>query len=445
MITYTRVMAAVFDLFGNEFATQLFIMSTLFVPVFGKRKRFWLRYLLGWAAIAGSQWLMKFGYLPIPDVFNYVLVLVLLFGVVMLSFDFKFWHGIFYVVCSHGVQFIFSNVAYMIIYAVMYGLGKYELFMYYYVEMPIVFASGATATYFLFVKNLKKYDEIVFNSKVLLYCTVGFVAVAIFLTHYARMSSWFLLDNTIYTLAISSLFGVATIVTEVLNIRQQKLERENAMLQELLRKDKRRYEQAKITNEKIMIKYHDISKRKHGGIVDYEELAEMEGDSEILKSSYFTGNPALDVVLSEKALLCERLGIQLICTANGEAMSFMKPHHIYSLVGNALENSIESVRHESDPADRTITLSVTRREDTCVFTVYNYTSRKVEFTDGLPVTDKPNAEEHGFGTRSMRNVVGKYDGQIGFFQRGDTFTVTVALPIPDKADKDGAPSGEAAV
>ena len=109
MITYTRVMAAVFDLFGNEFATQLFIMSTLFVPVFGKRKLFWLRYLLGWAAIAGSQWLMKFGYLPIPDVFNYVLVLVLLFGVVMLSFDFKFWYGIFYVVCSHGVQFIFRD------------------------------------------------------------------------------------------------------------------------------------------------------------------------------------------------------------------------------------------------------------------------------------------------------------------------------------------------
>ena len=52
--------------------------------------------------------------------------------------------------------------------------------------------------------------------------------------------------------------------------------------------------------KKIQIKYHDIKQREHQGIVDYEELSEIEGDKEILNSTYFTGNPALDVVLSEK-------------------------------------------------------------------------------------------------------------------------------------------------
>lgn len=439
MNTYVRIMLTVFSLFGNEFTTQLFVMSTLFVPVFAKRKLFWLRYLGGWAGIAGLEWLNRLGFLPIPEVWNYLFVLVLLFGVVMLSFDFKVQYAAFYVICSHCVQFIASNITYIIIYIVMFASRNYDLFVYYHVEMPIVFAACAVATYFLFVRHLRKYDEIIFNSKILLYCSVGFVAVAIFLTYYARQSSWFLLDSVIYTLSIASLFGMAIILTEVLNIRQKKLERENAMLQELLRKDKHRYEEAKLSNEKIMIKYHDMLRREHGGIVDYDELAEIEGDKEILNSSYFTGNPALDVVLSEKALLCERLGIRLICTADGEAMSFMKPHHIYSLVGNALENAVESVRHENDPSDREIILSVTRRENTCVFTVNNYASRTVEFKDGLPVTDKPNAEEHGFGTRSMRNVVGKYDGQLGFYQQGDTFTVVATMPIPDdsgvKAEK----------
>lgn len=440
MNTYSQIVLTIFSLFGNEFATQLFVMSTLFVPVFAKRKLFWLRYLLGWAAISGIEWLVRLGFIPIPEVWNYLFVLVMLFGVAMLSFDFKVQHAMFYVVCSHCVQFIASNVTYIIIYAIMYVSRNYELFQYYLVEMPIVFAAFAVATYFLFVRHLKKCDEIVFNSKVLLYCLVGFVGVAIFLTHYARQATWFLLDGVMYILSIASLFGVATILIEALNIRQKKLERENAMLQDLLRKDKHRYEEAKLSNEKIMIKYHDMRQREHGGIVDYDELAEAESDSEILKSTYFTGNPALDVVLSEKALLCERLGIRLICTADGEAMSFMKPHHIYSLVGNALENAIESVRHESDPSNREIVLSVTRRENTCVFTTNNYTSRTVEFKDGLPITDKPNVDEHGFGTKSMRNVVGKYDGQLGFYQRGNIFTATVAIPIPEKSDGDGVKS-----
>lgn len=430
MNEFTQVMFFIFALFGNEFVTQLFFVSILFIPVFDKRRLFWLRYLLGWAVIVGVQWLVTLDYIPIPTVWNYLLVLVMLMGVVMLSFDFKILHGIFYVVCSHCVQFILSDITYIIIYAIMQGSKRYDLFGYYYVEMPIVFAAGEVAAYFLFVKKQKKYDEIFFNSKLLLFGSVGFLAVAIFLTHYARMSAWFLLENVIYMLAISSMFGVTTLVMSALNISKKKLERENAVLHELLRKDKHRYEQAKLANEKIMIKYHDMKQRKHGGIIGYEELAEVESDREILHSTYFTDDPALDVVLSEKALLCERLGIQLICTADGKAISFMKPHHIYSLVGNALENSIDCVRNEPDPADKVITLSVTRKEGSCVLTVSNHTSHAVMFKDGLPVTGKANAEEHGFGTRSMRNVVGKYDGQLGFFQNDDVFTVTAVMPIP---------------
>ncbi len=434
MTDYARVVSFIFDLFSHEFATQLFFVCLLMTFAFKKRNLFWLRYLLGWGALVGVMWLFRC-FVPVPAVLIYLIVLSLLFGIVMLSFKVNFLQALFFVVTAHCIQNLISNVAYMLIYVVMLGTGKNEDYVYYYVEMPIVFAVGLVIEFFTVVRSLRNHEELAFNNIVVLYCSVAFLGVAIFLTHYARNAMWFLLDGLVYMLAIASLFVMATLIIEFMNLSYKKLQKENAVIVGMLRKDKQRYEQAKLSNEKIMIKYHDILKRMHGGIVDYEEMEECESDREIVHSTYFTGNTALDVVLSEKALMCERLGIRLICTADGEAMSFMKPHHIYSLIGNALENAIESVRREDEPSNKEITFNLMKREFMCVCSVSNYTSRVIEFRDGLPVTNKPNAEEHGFGTRSMKNVVKKYDGQIGFYQDGDIFTVTVTIPIVGSAER----------
>ncbi len=435
MDNYARVVAFIFEILGNEFVTQLFIINLLFICLFEKRKLFWLRFLGGWAVIVGTQWLGRYGYFPLPIVVNYVVVLSSLFGIYMLCYKIDCSRAAFMLILVHGAQFAISNVAYIVIYTIMAGIERYDYFIYYYIEMPIIFAVGTVATYFALVRSLMRMNDIVFGNKMLIYCVAAFVAVSIFFTHYARSAIWFMVDGVAYLLAVATLFDAATVIICYMNIEHKKLKNENAVLQELLRKDKRRYEQAALSNEKIMIKYHDMKLRERSGIIDYEEMSEVSGDREILNSTYFTGNPALDVVLSEKALLCERLGIRLICTADGEAMDFMKPHHIYSLVGNALENAVESVRHEKNDADKEIKLSVTRRENMCVFTTSNYVSREVAFSNGLPVTDKANAEEHGFGTRSMRNVVNKYSGQLGFYQDGNVFSVAVMLPCPDKSTK----------
>ena len=40
----------------------------------------------------------------------------------------------------------------------------------------------------------------------------------------------------------------------------------------------------------------------------------------------------------------------------------------------------------------------------------NYFEGELEFRDGLPRTTKSDKKYHGFGTRSMRMIVDKYDG-----------------------------------
>ena len=164
--------------------------------------------------------------------------------------------------------------------------------------------------------------------------------------------------------------------------------------------------------------------------MDYESLSETEADNELLRCTYFTGNRALDIILSEKALMCEKLGIRLVCTADGSAIDFMKSYHIYSFVGNALQNGIESLRKEKNEELKELTVSLTRVGNMCVFRAENYTSEKISISDGLPVTNKEDKENHGFGAKSMRNIAQRYGGKIKFLHENGVFTVVTMIPIP---------------
>ena len=55
-----------------------------------------------------------------------------------------------------------------------------------------------------------------------------------------------------------------------------------------------------------------------------------------------TGNHALDVILTEKSLICKQKEIKLTCMADGKQLAFMQTTDLYSIFGNLLNNSIEA-------------------------------------------------------------------------------------------------------
>lgn len=430
MSNYAKITFYIFNLCGNEFTTQILLFLLLYIPVFKKREYFYLKFPACLAVITGLQYLKWFGYFPVPDPVNYVLVFAMVSATVFISFKTDIMQALFAGVCIYGGQHVTSNLAYALIYLIVHLAGKWDLFVYYYVILPVFTAAGMAVTYFLPVRILRRKEKITFNKTVVVYFIIAFVLVASILTHFARYAIIWSPNGLVYLLTIASLFTSSTLLVGFMNTKNKQLEEENEILQELLHKDEQRYEQAKLSNEKIQIKYHDMKQHTHNGVVDYESLKEVEPDSEILKSTYFTGNRALDVILSEKALMCERLGIKFICTADGEAVNFMKPYHIYSLVGNALENSVESLKHEEDESLKELTVNIVRRGESCVIKTVNYVKDKVLMVEGLPQTIKSDKENHGFGVRSMRSVVNTYGGQISFYEENNMFTMIAVIPIP---------------
>jgi sensor histidine kinase regulating citrate/malate metabolism len=116
--------------------------------------------------------------------------------------------------------------------------------------------------------------------------------------------------------------------------------------------------------------------------------------------------------------------------ADGKILSFIRHVDLYALLGNALDNAIESVQKTDDLEKRMIFLNIARRGETLLIHLENYCEVQPQFKDGLPITTKADRTSHGIGTKSIAYIVGKYDGNAVFGWDGELFRLDITIPIP---------------
>lgn len=215
------------------------------------------------------------------------------------------------------------------------------------------------------------------------------------------------------------------------------LEREKDGIQKLLEESEVQYAAAKRNAELINIKCHDLRHMiRHfrlQGRVDDGVFAEMEQAVREYDSSIRTGNPALDVILTEKSAQCAALGIGFTCMAEAQGLEYIKPVDLYVLFGNALENAIEATQLLEEPEKKQISLTVRRTGELYSVHLQNYTDRVIQFVGDVPLTGKDDKQNHGFGVKSMRLLAEKYEGELHFRQEGDVVELYLLLPSRTRA------------
>ena len=213
--------------------------------------------------------------------------------------------------------------------------------------------------------------------------------------------------------------------------RKNKLEHDNEIVEHLLRMERSQNEVAKENIEIINIKCHDLkhqiaelkkvdNREEREVLIDEMEKAVMIYDS-VMK----TGCDALDLVLTEKSLICEKHKIKLSCIIDGSRLGFMNIPDIYSLFGNALDNAIESVSAAAETEKRLISLRISAEHDILLIHLDNYCPVPPVFEDGLPVTTKGDRDYHGFGVKSIRHIVNKYGGELRMSATDDKFFMDI--------------------
>lgn len=219
-----------------------------------------------------------------------------------------------------------------------------------------------------------------------------------------------------------------------------KLEVELATLSTLMESERHQYEIQRDLIDAINVKCHDIRHQiRHfqngDGAVSSDFLADLAREVDIYDSIVKSDSEPLDIILTEKGLVCEQESITFTCIADGEALSFMAPSDVYSLFGNALDNAIEAVRKVDDPAKRAIGLDVRAAGEMLLVHVENYFSGQLVMEDGIPQTTKEDITRHGYGIKSMTSIVERYGGTLATVVRDEVFSLNIAIPLTSEAAK----------
>lgn len=293
--------------------------------------------------------------------------------------------------------------------------------------------------YFLVIRRYEKTSELKDRDVRMTFLALSILIVVIFLS--------VLVDNRIFQeesgLLRNVLCKVYAIFCGTLSIfvafnlsKQNWILHENEIMENMLHNLK---EQQKISKENINIiniKCHDLKYRisKISQIEDSKDQREYIEDIKkavaIYDNIYQTGNDALDLVLTEKSLLCDEYHIKLSSMIDGSALSFMNTTDVYALFGNLLDNVIESVLKESNEDKRIISIQMIKKNQGYHIHIDNYCKETVVFEDGLPVTTKEDKVYHGFGVRSIKYIVEKYKGDMLMHSGNQRFQVDILFYLP---------------
>ncbi len=214
---------------------------------------------------------------------------------------------------------------------------------------------------------------------------------------------------------------------------RHKLRTDLYTVKRLWKEKEEQYNLSKSNIELINQKCHDlkhqirtIGKR---GELDKEVVKEIEDVISIYDSPVRTDNEALDVILTEKSLLCNSMGVKLCCIIDGKKLGFMTDADLYALFGNIIDNAIEAVEN-LDEGKRTISLSVKETNGFLVVNIHNYYNGVLRFEhDKLPQTTKRDKAYHGYGMKSVKMLCDKYGGEMSIHTENSVFNLNILFPM----------------
>lgn len=419
-------------LFKNQVYLGILLALLFFCPWKKGRKFFWLRLIL---LYVGTVCLFHFWtVVPMPALL--LLFFLSAFLIVIICFDCGFKYSLFAVTNAYCIQHITSKAAYIV-----WDLLAYKAKVQFLHMKPAVLLILAglnilafVAVYFFGIRKFRKREEISFDSLKILFASTAFLCSAVFLSYYVEKGLSFRNGNYLRSYCclngICVLFAVIVLVVNYMNCQNKRLEAEKGLIEQLLKKSELQYERAKFNIERINIRYHDL--KQLSDVIDQKEKEKIDEEVKALQAMYYTGNKALDITLSEKALACAELKIQFVCSVDGSCLNMLTPYHIYSLLGNAIDNGIECLKKVEEEEKRVLRVNIGKRGEMSVIHVENYTPFSLHLENGIPQTTKKDAENHGWGIKSIRNIAEEYGGSIYIFVEDNVFNLSVMIPTLEK-------------
>lgn len=194
--------------------------------------------------------------------------------------------------------------------------------------------------------------------------------------------------------------------------------------------------QIQYENQRILI--HDIKKhlqsidilnqqKEQDKITTY--IHQLLLSSDLKEASCLCDHKLLNSILCRYMYQCNDKRISFYTDIRSGSTNFIEDNDLTSLFCNLLDNAMEAAIHLPDAF---IELNISKRENTPLIMITLINScRKNPFSNqsGLLMTSKADKVNHGFGMKSIRKAVKKYNGNIQTYYNGTTLTFHTIIAL----------------
>ena len=224
--------------------------------------------------------------------------------------------------------------------------------------------------------------------------------------------------------AVLGILAITLFIVLVILVYQKKeMKRLMVLKDKCLREQTEQYKMAMNKERELRRFRHDYNAHMTAisGLLANEEYVKLQ---EYIKSmGYFrekfnlvnSGNIITDAVFNQYKELCDKDNIEFEISGKLPENFNMVETDLCVLISNLISNAYEAaLKCEEDR--RIVSVEIRNSDDDIFIDVSNSVNGEVVFKNGLPVTDKPDRKNHGFGVENILEVVERNGGYIEWKQ-----------------------------
>lgn len=246
-------------------------------------------------------------------------------------------------------------------------------------------------------------------------------SLMVFITYYVvGMNSLISQTEAVCMVMSMIILILADILVLFVNIKVNERNAENAMIKIQLEKeraDARYYKLEYEKNESLEILRHDMNNHLNtmldiGSDNELKKyIIDIMNQYKMRRRTSFSNSNILNGLVSQYMESCEKNNIDLIADIRPDTVEVMDSTDIVALFGNLLSNAFEAAEYCKKDIKPYIEFIVKRKNDFIIIIVRNSAVKAPRKINGRYISSKKDTEKkHGYGMKSIYNIVDKYKG-----------------------------------
>lgn len=240
-----------------------------------------------------------------------------------------------------------------------------------------------------------------------------------------------LLERVRLSVVAANIAGNVIVLLALANmLRYSEADLERELLEQIREQDRKQFTHFRSNVDYINTKSHDL---KHyldlirtSQTIPPRELEEVSASILQLDSETDSGNETLDMILTDRRLVCAGKGIDLIFQTDGTRLEQLDTVDTFGIFCNILDNAIGYVE-QLPPEERSIRLGIRTVHSMVFIHQENPFAGELVMKDGLPVTTQSDETRHGFGLKSVQATVKRCGGSLSIRAEHGRFELDICF------------------